>query len=107
MRVPVFCLLTLFFLPTAAAQPAGDPPSIDEAAYARITTSLGIIDVALFREDAPISTQNFLEYATSGFYDQLIFHRVIDGVLIQGGGYSRFLSQRATRDTIVNEATMS
>jgi cyclophilin family peptidyl-prolyl cis-trans isomerase len=76
----------------------------EEPAYARITTSMGAIDVELDREAAPISAQNFLDYAESGHYDRLVFHRVIPGVLIQGGGLNAALFPRATRDPIENEA---
>ncbi|WP_410795921.1 peptidylprolyl isomerase [Parvularcula sp. LCG005] len=72
--------------------------------YARIQTSMGNIDIALFREEAPVTTANFLQYATDGHYDRTIFHRVVTDTLIQGGGYSARLYERATRDPIVSEA---
>ncbi|MEE4211677.1 MAG: peptidylprolyl isomerase [Parvularcula sp.] len=84
---------------TVIADPAGPT-----AEYARIQTSMGDIYVELEAERAPVTVANFLEYAESGYYDRLVFHRVIDGVLIQGGGYSRSLYPRATRDPIVSES---
>ena len=75
-----------------------------ELTYARIKTSMGDIDLALEAERAPKTTENFLEYATSGFYDRLVFHRVVPERLIQGGGYNARLYPRATRGPIPNEA---
>jgi cyclophilin family peptidyl-prolyl cis-trans isomerase len=69
-----------------------------------LKTSEGDIKVELFEEAAPISTQNFLEYAQSGFYAGTIFHRIIDGFMIQGGGFSQDMSQKKTRAAIKNEA---
>lgn len=86
---------------TDAANDEGEAP----LTYARIRTSMGDIDVALDREKAPITTENFLSYATSGYYDRLIFHRVVAGTLIQGGGYTVNLYTRPTKAPIVNEAT--
>ena len=76
-----------------------------ELAYARIKTSLGDIDLALEAERAPVSTENFLEYATSGFYDRLIVHRVVRDRLFQGGGYNAAGYPRASKPPIVNEAS--
>ena len=74
--------------------------------HARIKTSMGDIDVELYTEEAPVTTANFIEYATSGYYDRLVFHRVVADTLIQGGGYTRSLYRRPTTlDPIVNEAT--
>lgn len=73
--------------------------------HARIKTSMGDIDVQLYGEKAPITVENFTAYATSGFYDRLVFHRVVKDTLIQGGGYTKSLYRRAaTRDPISNEA---
>src|SRR5690242_12472185 len=67
-------------------------------------TSKGDFTVELFDEDAPISAENFLAYADSGFFDGTIFHRVIPGFVIQGGGFTADMKQKDTRDPIQNEA---
>ncbi len=67
-------------------------------------TSEGDIVIELFRDKAPKTTENFLEYVRSGHYDGTIFHRVIDGFMIQGGGMDAEMKERETRDPIENEA---
>ena len=67
-------------------------------------TTMGPIVIELFEEDAPITTKNFLEYANSGFYDGTLFHRVIPGFVIQGGGLETGMKDKATNDPIENEA---
>tara|TARA_B100001123_G_scaffold438745_1_gene574187 strand:- start:8730 stop:9308 length:579 start_codon:yes stop_codon:yes gene_type:complete len=68
-------------------------------------TSLGDITIELFQDRAPISVENFLEYANDGFYEGTVFHRVIQQFMIQGGGMTADLSQKTTRSPIKNEAT--
>ncbi|MEI7969235.1 MAG: peptidylprolyl isomerase [Betaproteobacteria bacterium] len=69
-----------------------------------LKTSLGTISLELDAARAPVTVENFLEYAKSGHYDNTIFHRVIDGFMIQGGGFSPGMRQKPTRATIRNEA---
>lgn len=69
-----------------------------------LKTSAGDITVELFEQDAPISTKNFLEYAKSGHYEGTIFHRIIDGFMIQGGGFTSDMKQKKTLPPIKNEA---
>lgn len=70
-----------------------------------IETSLGSFEVRLDAQRAPITVANFLAYVKEGFYDGTIFHRVIDGFMVQGGGFTSELKQkRATHPAIVNEA---
>lgn len=78
-------------------------PSLSDRAVV-IATSLGEIRVELEVEKAPISVANFLQYVDDGFYDGTIFHRVIPGFVIQGGGYTPGLKEKKTRDPIENEA---
>ena len=59
-----------------------------------LTTSLGEIKIELNKELAPITTQNFVKYVESGFYDQTIFHRVIENFVIQGGGHNEDMSMK-------------
>jgi cyclophilin family peptidyl-prolyl cis-trans isomerase len=71
----------------------------------RLTTSMGPIVIELEDEKAPISAKNFLEYVDSGHYNGTIFHRVMDGFMIQGGGFTSDMQQKPTRATIKNEST--
>jgi cyclophilin family peptidyl-prolyl cis-trans isomerase len=70
-----------------------------------LSTTLGDIKIELYREEAPISVENFLAYANSNFYDGTIFHRVIPDFVIQGGGLDVTMKAKQTRDPIKNEAT--
>lgn len=70
----------------------------------KLTTTLGDITLELDAIAAPETTKNFIAYVESGHYDGTIFHRVISGFMIQGGGMDRDLQQKATRATIKNEA---
>jgi len=65
-----------------------------------IKTNLGTIAVELYPEKAPKTVDNFLQYVKSGFYKDSVFHRVIPGFMIQGGGFSKSMEQRATRDPV-------
>ncbi|MBN1457036.1 MAG: peptidylprolyl isomerase [Sedimentisphaerales bacterium] len=67
-------------------------------------TSLGDIVLELYPDDAPITVENFLTYVQEGFYDGLIFHRVIPGFMIQGGAFDSLLNQMEAHDPIVNES---
>ena len=69
-----------------------------------LKTSKGDIKINLFVEEAPITTKNFLDYVDSGFYKGTIFHRVIPGFMVQGGGFSTDFVQKPTSDPITNEA---
>jgi len=70
----------------------------------KLTTSMGDITVELNKEKAPISTENFVKYVDSGHYNGTIFHRVIDGFMIQGGGFTKEMQQKPTLAPIKNEA---
>lgn len=83
---------------SAVAAPKDEP-------IAEISTSLGDFVVRLDAQRAPITVANFIRYADEDFYDGTIFHRVIDGFMVQGGGFTPDLKQkRATHPAIVNEA---
>jgi peptidyl-prolyl cis-trans isomerase B (cyclophilin B) len=69
-----------------------------------LSTSLGDITLELDGAKAPLSTNNFLEYVISGHFDGTIFHRVIPGFMIQGGGFAADMVQKATKAPIANEA---
>ena len=70
----------------------------------KLITNFGDITLELNAEKAPITVANFLQYVESGFYDGVIFHRVIDGFMIQGGGFDANMKQKSTKDEIKNEA---
>lgn len=70
----------------------------------RFTTNKGVIDIELDHEHAPKSSANFEQYVRDGFYDGTIFHRIIKGFMIQGGGFERGMKEKATRAPIENEA---
>ena len=72
-----------------------------------LQTSMGTIEIQLNFQDAPKSVANFLRYARNGFYDGTIFHRVIDGFMIQGGGFEPGMNKKPTYAPIVNEADKS
>jgi cyclophilin family peptidyl-prolyl cis-trans isomerase len=68
-------------------------------------TSEGVIRVELWPDKAPATVKNFLQYVDEGFYNGTIFHRVIDGFMIQGGGFTPDMKQKPTRDPVKNEAS--
>lgn len=70
----------------------------------KLSTNFGDITLELNAEKAPITVANFLQYVESGFYDGVIFHRVIDSFMIQGGGFNADMQQKDTQDEIKNEA---
>jgi cyclophilin family peptidyl-prolyl cis-trans isomerase len=90
-----FLVALVFFLgaPALAANP-----------LVEMRTSMGSITIELYSEKAPATVANFLQYARDGFYAGTIFHRVIDGFMIQGGGMDRALREKPTRPPIANEA---
>ena len=67
-------------------------------------TSMGTITLELDDAKAPVTVANFVQYAKDGHYDGTIFHRVIDGFMIQGGGFTKDMNQKETREPIRNEA---
>ena len=70
-----------------------------------LKTSKGDIKLALDAENAPVTVANFMQYVREGHYDNTVFHRVIDGFMVQGGGMEPGMKQKATRAQIANEAT--
>ena len=87
-----------------AALAAGSFAETNAVTTATIETSLGSIELRLDAAKAPISVSNFVQYAKSGHYDGTVFHRVIDGFMIQGGGFTADMAQKPTRPPIRNEA---
>lgn len=100
-------VLSLILLQTAS-KPQPTPAPLSPAPgnpVAVISTNMGDITVELFKDRAPVSVANFLQYANEGFYSGTIFHRVERGFVIQGGGYTVDLVEKQTRPPILNEAT--
>ena len=85
--------------PTPPLQPAPGNPVVV------VDTSAGPITIELFKDQAPVSVENFLQYVKDGFYEGTIWHRVVPGYVIQGGGYTPQLADKPTRAPIQNEAT--
>ena len=84
-----------------AAAPAS---ALDPTPHVALKTSMGEIVLELDQEKAPKSVANFLQYVKSGYYKGTVFHRVIDGFMIQGGGFDKNMKQKATKAPIKNEA---
>ena len=74
------------------------------AAHILMTTTVGPMTLELDADNAPTTVENFLSYVSSGFYDDTIFHRVIDNFMVQGGGFTADMEQKATQAPIENEA---
>ena len=91
------CLTALVLLSLLSAQAAENPVVV-------IDTSLGEITAELNAARAPISVENFLAYVEAGYYDGTVFHRVIKGFMIQGGGFTEAMEKKPTREPIKNEA---
>jgi peptidyl-prolyl cis-trans isomerase A (cyclophilin A) len=70
----------------------------------RFETTLGNFTVELFEKEAPVTVANFLKYIDDGFFDGTIFHRIVPGFVIQGGGFTEDMTQKKTRAPIRNEA---
>jgi cyclophilin family peptidyl-prolyl cis-trans isomerase len=100
MRNVLVCLATLFATAGATAFAADLPP----APKVRVQTSHGAFVLQLDAVRAPLTTRNFVEYVQAKHYDGTIFHRVIDGFVAQGGGYTADLAEKPTRDPVVNES---
>ena len=89
--------------PKTESKPAAESPAANPRVL--LKTSMGDITIELFQKEAPVSTRNFLAYVDKKFYDGTIFHRVINGFMIQGGGFDKDMRQKGTLDSIENEAT--
>lgn len=75
------------------------------ATKVEMKTSMGSMTIELDEEKAPVTVENFVAYANDGFFDGTIFHRVINGFMVQGGGMNPDLSQKENKDPIINEAS--
>ncbi len=88
--------------PAPAAEPAAKPAPAGP--YVVMETSLGRIRIGLYKDKAPVTVDNFVQYVRGGHYDGTIFHRVIPNFMVQGGGFDPNMEERPTRPPIKNEA---
>ncbi len=79
-------------------------PAVAGNPMVKMTTNLGEVELELYPDKAPLSVQNFLGYVDAGFYNGTLFHRVIPGFMIQGGGFTAGMQQKPTRPPVQNEA---
>ena len=93
-----FLILMVLAAPVQSAEKSGTLPRVE------LNTSMGIIVLELYADQAPQTTDNFLAYVDAGFYNDTIFHRVIPKFMIQGGGFTPQMRQKTTRLPISNEA---
>jgi peptidyl-prolyl cis-trans isomerase B (cyclophilin B) len=98
-------MLGLFIALSPLASPAADtPPAGDSTMTVHMQTNHGTIVLELDAARAPKTVENFIQYAKDGYYDGTIFHRVIPGFMIQGGGFDASMNQKPTRAPVKNEA---
>jgi peptidyl-prolyl cis-trans isomerase B (cyclophilin B) len=98
VRFTLFCAVLISFSMFSVDAFAGNPK-------VKLDTSMGEIIIELDAENAKKTTENFLSYVGDKFYDGTIFHRVIDGFMIQGGGFNKKMTQKKTKKPIKNEAS--
>jgi len=97
--------LTIFWQPLVVLSvAAGAPGALAADPQVELKTNLGTIRLELYPAKAPKSVANFLQYVNDGHFNGTIFHRVIDGFMIQGGGFDKNYKQKATRPPVENEA---
>lgn len=107
LRIATACLAgaaAMAFADEAATSPATPSQETTPMPIVTIETSHGTITAELFQDKAPLSVANFLAYADKKAYDNTVFHRVIDGFMIQGGGFTPDMVQKPTDAPIKNEA---
>jgi len=98
----ILALLAIIFLPLTAT--AADQPAKSDNPQVRMRTNMGVIEVELDAKHAPVTVKTFLGYVNSGFYNGTIFHRVMPGFMIQGGGMTAGMKEKPTGAKIQNEA---
>lgn len=103
-RQAVHILFAVFLAVAGAMVTSGFSEKASDNPVVVIKTSVGDITVELFKDKAPKSVENFLAYAESGYYNGTIFHRVIKGFMIQGGGLTADMNRKSTKAPIQNEA---
>ena len=97
ITAPLFAFILISFVCMQLNSAYANPKVLME-------TSKGNITIELYEQEAPITVKNFLSYVSDGFYNNLIFHRVIPNFMIQGGGFDAKMNQKPVKDPIKNEA---
>jgi len=101
----VLLLMAVVLMTSCREKTSKEPKDMDIGPKkVKLETSMGDIVIELNEEAAPVTVKNFLRYVQDGFYDGTIFHRVIQGFMIQGGGFTADIVQKKPRPPIVNEA---
>ena len=90
--------------PITSSKPQDQPMTTSDIVNVTMTTNYGAIELELYADKAPLTVANFITYADEGFYNDTIFHRVIDGFMIQGGGFTDEFVQKETKGHVQNEA---
>ena len=106
MKTALLIFLLTFGLCSPSISTSQESPSKktdDKHPVVIIKTNMGIIEITLNAEKAPITVENFLSYVEESFYDSTLFHRVIKGFMIQGGGFTTNMAKKATKPPIKNE----
>ncbi len=98
IKIAIHAILSLFIYSLLAQPTFADNPRV------ALQTDFGTIELLLYDDKAPATVKNFLAYIDSGFYNGTIFHRVIPGFMIQGGGFSFDFQQKPTREPVINES---
>jgi len=96
--IPLLVLTLALFFGATQTTLAGENPHV------LVETNMGSVELELYPDKAPKSVTNFLDYVNSGFYNGTVFHRVIDGFMIQGGGFTPDYERKPTNAPIINEA---
>lgn len=98
------CLFRLCALAVLAGIVSGAQAAAPASPVVEMVTSMGPVRIELYPDKAPKTVENFLQYVKDRFYDGTIFHRVIPGFMVQGGGFTADMEQKKTREAIANEA---
>ena len=101
-KILIFCMILGCYLSNLAF--ASTYTKINERTVVQIQTNYGDIIIRLFPDEAPLTCENFLSYVNSGFYNNTLFHRIIDGFLIQGGGFTTNYIAKPSQKPIKNES---
>ena len=96
MRTVLIALMAATFMASAQETPAPE--------YVKFSTNRGDIYIELYRDKAPKTVENFLSYVEDGYYEGVIFHRIVPGFVVQGGGFDAEFNKKATKEPVVNEA---
>lgn len=105
LRAIIVCFFALLGVSSVCLAETKENPMTKKHPVVLMKTSKGDIKIELYEDKAPITVKNFLDYANEGFYNGTIFHRVIDGFMIQGGGFTADMQQKPVKAPIKNEAT--